>query len=235
MKVLVCGKGGCGKSTIVAMLAKYLANNGYRVLVVDTDESNPGLYRMLGLKKAKTLAEYLGGKKALKGALKEGVVLPKSLDEIPDEIISIRGNLGVVSIGKIEDAGEGCACPFAFLAREFLKGLDGDVILVDTEAGVEHFGRGVDAVVDVIVNVAEPSVESLELSEKIRRMAEKFGLGHVFVLNKALPDVEIDADVVIPYDPKLVYGSLEGREVEVLPQVEEIWKRIKSHNPTGYR
>lgn len=40
MKVLVCGKGGSGKSTVAALLAKSMARRGYGVLVVDSDESN---------------------------------------------------------------------------------------------------------------------------------------------------------------------------------------------------
>ncbi len=235
MKVLVCGKGGCGKSTIAAMLAKYLVNNGYRVLVVDADESNPGLYRMLGLQKAKTLAEYLGGKKSVKKAIKDSISLPESIDEIPSEILSVKGKLAVISIGKIEDAGEGCACPYAFLAKEFVKKLklkDDEVVVVDTEAGVEHFGRGLDLFVDVIVNVAEPSMESVELSNKIMKMAEKLKLKRILLLNKALPNItekiRIEPDVVIPFDQTLIYDSLEGREVEVMPQIEELWQKIKS-------
>jgi len=42
MKVLVCGKGGSGKSTITALLAKSMAKKSYHVLVVDSDESNSG-------------------------------------------------------------------------------------------------------------------------------------------------------------------------------------------------
>ena len=40
-------KRGCGKSTIAALLAKAMANRGYRVLVIDSDESNFGLHRQL--------------------------------------------------------------------------------------------------------------------------------------------------------------------------------------------
>jgi len=41
--------------------------------------------------------------------------------------------------------GEGCACPMGALARNFLKNTETtpeDIVLVDTEAGIEHFGRG---------------------------------------------------------------------------------------------
>ena len=38
MKILVCGKGGCGKSTVVALLAREMAERGNKVLVIDSDE-----------------------------------------------------------------------------------------------------------------------------------------------------------------------------------------------------
>ena len=46
-KIAVCGKGGSGKSTVAALMARGLQDRGARVLVVDSDESNPGLYRVL--------------------------------------------------------------------------------------------------------------------------------------------------------------------------------------------
>ncbi|MCX5997793.1 MAG: AAA family ATPase [Chloroflexi bacterium] len=42
-KVAVCGKGGSGKTTVVALLAMALKQSGRRVIVIDADESNPGL------------------------------------------------------------------------------------------------------------------------------------------------------------------------------------------------
>ncbi len=64
MKVLVCGKGGSGKSTITALLAKAMARKGYNVLVVDSDESNFGLHRQLGVEMPEDFTNYLGGKKS---------------------------------------------------------------------------------------------------------------------------------------------------------------------------
>lgn len=48
MKISVCGKGGSGKSTVVTLLAEELGRRGWRVVVVDSDESNSGLHRLLG-------------------------------------------------------------------------------------------------------------------------------------------------------------------------------------------
>ena len=65
MKILICGKGGCGKSTIVALLAKEIAVRKSKVLVIDSDESNIGLHSRLGMQKPEDFMNYFGGKKVL--------------------------------------------------------------------------------------------------------------------------------------------------------------------------
>ncbi len=48
MRVAICGKGGSGKTTVAALLARSLADRGYRVLAIDGDP-NPNLAMALGL------------------------------------------------------------------------------------------------------------------------------------------------------------------------------------------
>ena len=61
MKITICGKGGCGKSTITSLLAKALARRGKEVLVIDSDESNYGLHRQLGMELPGDFTGYFGG------------------------------------------------------------------------------------------------------------------------------------------------------------------------------
>ena len=65
MKITVCGKGGCGKSTVTSLLAKALAGLGKEVLVIDSDESNYGLHRQLGMELPGDFTGYFGGKESV--------------------------------------------------------------------------------------------------------------------------------------------------------------------------
>ena len=165
---------------------------GYQVLVVDSDESNSGLYRILGFDRAPIpLMELLGGKRGLKQKMSQSQVLTQTdiwIRDIPPEYILDKDGIRLVAIGKILQALEGCACPMGVLSREFLKKLrlkDKEITIVDMEAGVEHFGRGVETSIDNVLIVVEPSLESITLAERIDSLAEGSGVSDTWaVLNK---------------------------------------------------
>ncbi|MDD5311833.1 MAG: P-loop NTPase [Dehalococcoidia bacterium] len=200
-KIAVCGKGGSGKSVVTALLAFALKDGDMRVLVVDSDDSNPGLHRMLGFPDVPSpLIEFMGGKgkveKDIEARIRSGVPEPLvnllmnniSVKDIPDQYIMHRDRISFITVGKIFMALEGCACPLGIVSRSFLNGLQlapAEVVLVDMEAGVEHFGRGVETGVDCVLVVVEPSLDSIEIAVKIKQMSEQIHIGDVWaVLNK---------------------------------------------------
>jgi CO dehydrogenase maturation factor len=196
MKILICGKGGSGKSTVASLIAKNLQTKGNRVLVVDADESNYGLSAQLGLKEPKELMDQIGGKKAVldkmwtsRSAGEKASIFTEtwSFDQIPRDCVSKKNNLYLLQIGKVKHFGEGCACPMGGLSRDFLAHLKlgkKDVVVIDTEAGVEHLGRGIAGNVDVVLVVLDPSYESIKLAEKITAMAKEGGKPTYLILNK---------------------------------------------------
>jgi CO dehydrogenase maturation factor len=144
-------------------------------------------------------------------------------------------------IGKIHHMGEGCACPMGVLSKKFLASLetaDNEVVLVDAEAGVEHFGRGIVGECDLIVGVVDPTAESFLLARKMAQMAESGGKAICFILNKVEPEIEdfmkqqLDAATVvgvIPKDHAIFMNSLEGRALSrTLPEIDEICREIKN-------
>lgn len=244
MKVLVCGKGGSGKSTITALLAKTMAKRGYNVLVVDSDESNFGLHRQLGVEMPEDFTNYLGGKKALGEKMIEALQKKEpisvfedkwQISDIPEAYTVEKGNIKVMAIGKIHDFGEGCACPMGALAKNLLKNMETtseDIVLVDTEAGIEHFGRGVEEGCDLVLMVLDPSYESIRLSEKIKELTERAGKPFFFIFNRAdkigiqfmMETVEKTHFLAsVPSDTEVFRAGLAGEELNVeLPEIEAI-------------
>ena len=125
MKITICGKGGCEKSTVTSLLAKEFARMGKAVLVVDSDESNFGLHRQLGVELPRDFTEYFGGKdkafkKMMAGEILDTVKLSAfaekffsqafTISEIPQEYVAKKDGVMLISSGKIHRANEGCAC-----------------------------------------------------------------------------------------------------------------------------
>ncbi|MDD1723511.1 MAG: P-loop NTPase [Methanospirillum sp.] len=181
--MVICGKGGCGKSTILALLARQYAAEGKKILVIDTDESNTGLHRLLGMDAPDDLIDFLGGKKPVTEKIMNSLPDLSSLhffshpicvNKLPAGYVTKKGSIKLVSIGKIHSFGEGCACPMGIVAKQFLSGLtdqDDEIVLVDTEAGIEHFGRGIEEGTDLILMIVDPSYESVLLTRKISEMS----------------------------------------------------------------
>ena len=194
MKILICGKGGCGKSTITTLLAKEYARQGKRVLVADCDESNFGLHQQLGLDLPQDFTDYVGGKQKVMQLSAGGPMnmdplftKPMTIDQIPEQYISRKDNILLMAPGKIKNANEGCACAFSIVMCMFLPMLqmgENDVLLMDMEAGIEHFGRGTANNGDKVLMVIDPSLESVKLAEKVSEFCQ--GISHpvYYVLNK---------------------------------------------------
>ena len=249
MKIVICGKGGSGKSSVVATLARALATENITVLVVDCDESNTGLHRLLGLDRPVNLLDHLGGKKALKQKMNQA--LPDandplmggrlSIDTLPPDCVSKNGRIHLAAVGKIHEAGEGCACPMGMLSKNVLSRLDmadDQVVLIDTEAGIEHFGRGVDGGCDLILGVVDPSFESFELAGRIAAMAGALATEFAFILNKvddrsaAVMADHVDEDRIIarlPFSDDVFMSSLKGEPLNSdMPEIAPVCDLIKN-------
>jgi len=240
MKVLVCGKGGCGKSTIVVLLSKEMAERKNKVLVIDSDESNTGLHLRLGMTKPEDFMNYFGGKKILFERTKE-ITGKWKLDDLPKEYLSEKGNIQLLSMGKIYEFGEGCACPINVLSSRMLEILDvgeKEFLIVDTDAGIEHFGRGVEKGVDLLVVIIDPSRDSILLAQKISDLGKQVNKPTYYVLNRVnretekllLDSVDKEKVIAIIYENKDVFMScLSGNELTIsLEGIKEIADRIES-------
>jgi CO dehydrogenase maturation factor len=250
MKVFICGKGGSGKSTLSALIAVALKNQGYRVLLIDADESNFSLHRMMGVAHPVSLMDSLGGKKGFRAKIapafpQKSEEIPFTdrvrINEIPEACIAKTDGIRLLVIGKIHHFGEGCACPMGALSKLILSKLDiteNEVVIIDTAAGVEHFGRGIDADGDLILAVIDPTYESFELAKKMYDMATNAAVDMFFVLNKVdekIRGVMVDkvkpekVIAAIPYTQAVFMDNLEGKKLETsLHEIDPVCQFIQN-------
>ena len=117
---------------------------------------------------------------------------------------------------------------------------DKEVVIVDMEAGVESFGRGVERNVDMVLMIVEPSFESMALAEKINYMAEGMGISRVkAILNKVpmettrrkmieeLVRKNIKISGTVFYDPIISEAGFEGKAPADSKAQEEVGGIVK--------
>ena len=253
MRILICGKGGSGKSSFVTLMSRVLHDKGYKVIVLDGDASNPGgLARlMFGLKRGpEPLIEFFGGRKNVECPVDDPTPLTRlsdswavternvDLSEIPPEYFVEKENIVLFQAGKIEEAYEGCDGPMSKVNRDFV--VEEYVTLIDVEAGIEHFGRGVEKNVDIVIVVADPTFESFSIAEKVAKLCRQMAIQRVWtILNKVqskelesvmvhgLKNKEVEILGAVHYDPEILKAGLMGTHLGKCGAIEDVRRIIE--------
>lgn len=217
MLIAVVGKGGSGKTTTSAVLARTFARHGLATLALDCD-TNPNLGISLGLGEEATEALV-----ALRDAVDTG---DQDHASSVDEMVRIFGvdapdgvRLAVVS--AIQNPDPGCPCcgisPEQMLGQLTRSDL---VVVADFEAGLGTVMRLNGDPVDVVVVVVEPTAKSLEVGRRAADLVRESQLGRVVVtanrvhddddmarVTAAFPDLEL---FIVPDDPAIVDAERHG-------------------------
>lgn len=196
MRVALAGKGGAGKTTISATLARTLARSGRPVVGIDAD-SNPNLSLALGVDR-ETAAEVGGMPTALVSRRLGGTALTTTVDDALEQHATLAPDgVRVVLMGMPAHADEGCLCS----AHAVVGALLGDLglrreiaTIMDMEASPEHLSRGTARHVDQLLLVTEPYYRSLETARRMAVLAEELQIPRVAVLgNKVRSEGDAEA------------------------------------------
>ncbi len=201
MKIAITGKGGVGKTTIASLLAHLYAEEGKNVIAVDADP-DANLASALGIpqneaEKIKPIAEMADLIEERTGA-KPGSMggtfrLNPRVDDIPEGIGYRMNRILLLTMGKVKAAASGCYCPENVLLRSLLRHLivkRSEVVIVDMEAGIEHFTRGTAESVDAFIVVVEPGQRSIQTARTVFEMAKNLGVQKVFVVANKVRTLE---------------------------------------------
>ena len=195
--IAVTGKGGVGKTTISALLVRYLVEkNKTPILVVDADP-NSNLNEVLGLGVNDTIGSIREEMAERSGALPGGMAKHDYLELKVQECLIEAEGFDLIVMGRPE--GPGCYCFANNVLRDVLKMLSKqyESIVVDNEAGMEHMSRRITSVMDHLLIVSDPSLRSMLAAERIQELVKqlKLSVGTLNLLlnrvrNGLTPEVE---------------------------------------------
>jgi len=184
VRIALAGKGGAGKTTISATLARLLARDGRTVVAVDAD-SSPNLAVALGVPRA-TAGAAAPLPASLVSRRLDGPALAQPLGRVLEGwAVAAPDGVRLLTMGAPGHAEEGCLCSAHATVSAVLADLGQqpaiDAVL-DLEASPEHMSRGTARHADVLLLVGEPYYRALEAVRRLAGLAAELPIPRVAVV-----------------------------------------------------
>lgn len=199
-RVVITGKGGVGKTTLTSCLATVLSQDGINVLAVDEDPQMNLPYALgLGVERAAKIvplnlnSDYIEEKTGInpkKNSWGSMFKLNPDVDDVVERFgMKVADNLNLLVMGTVKQAGGGCLCAENVLLDSTIRHLalrENEGILLDTQAGVEHFGRALSRGFSHCLIVSDDTFNALNVACHSADLAHQIGIPNVcLVVNRA--------------------------------------------------
>ncbi len=222
--IVTMGRGGTGKTTFVALMAKYLTEQGsVPLLLVDADPDQ-NLAEMVGVdletSGKKTIAELLSETFIARGGTTVGIPPSRRIEnQIWEQGLYEGRNFDLMSVGT--KWVEGCYCLPDAALRNALAAITRQYryILIDSPGGLEHLNRKIASDVDTIFDVLGPSSKSFAHVRRAHRVIQEVGITFrrfYIVGGYAFPaelDTKAVAETGLPYLGKIASDEIVAEQV----------------------
>jgi CO dehydrogenase maturation factor len=249
--IALAGKGGVGKTTIAAMVIKYLAQTQLgAILAIDADPSS-NLNMVLGLDLAWTVGDIredmlaqvqqslLQGGAAM-GTIQGGMSKADYLDFEVRSSLSEGERFDLIAMGRPE--GPGCYCAVNHNLREVVDSISKGYrwVVIDNEAGLEHLSRRTTRDVEHLLMVSDPTQRGIVATERINEIVKDLDINieNIYlILNRVMGEIpaplieKIDALGVdflgtVPADQDLMAFEFTGRPLVELGDESPVYQAV---------
>ncbi len=245
------GKGGTGKTTIAGLLIRYMLEHGMKPLLAIDADANSNLNEVLGVPLEGTLSD---AREDMKTKVPTGMTKDIFMEMKVEQALIESEGFDLIAMGRPE--GAGCYCAANNLLTTLIERLIDNYpyIVIDNEAGMEHFSRLTQKDIDLLLLVSDPSRRGLSAACRIAELVKTLPIRvsrTVLVINQVREQasgeaaetrrwpeevyriIGEDAIACFPEDPLISQFDLEGKPTVTLPEnapvllaAEELFARL---------
>jgi len=245
--IALAGKGGTGKTTVAAMIVRYLVENQTGpILAIDADPAS-NLPLVLGVRAEQTVGDIredmldlVQSSGALAGSMPGGMSKQEYLDYQVQMALEEGERVDLLVMGRPE--GQGCYCAANQMLRVIIDrlGKQYDYVVIDNEAGMEHLSRRTTRDVDVLLLVTDPTQRGIVTAQQMKEMVPglEIGVGRMYLivnrlrgqipvpLEEAIRKTGLDLLGTVPEDPVMAEFEFTGRPLVQLPEETMVYQSV---------
>lgn len=231
--IAISGKGGTGKSTIAALIIRWISDHiSKSILAIDAD-CNVNLNDILGLNLINTVGAIREEMKDKVNDLPGGMTKQQYLEFKFQSGLVETPDFDLLAMGYPE--GPGCYCYANNLLRDIITATASnyEFIIIDNGAGMEHLSRRTTQDIDYMLIISDPTIRGIKTAGKISRLIrdletrvnEKY-----LILNRVKNSIHPSVlESIKSEDLKLISTVIEDNEISDMDsRGESIWEIAKS-------
>ena len=225
--IAISGKGGSGKTTIAALIIRWLSEHAVQsILAVDAD-SNVNLNEVLGVECEETIGAIREELKYRVSDLPGSMTKQQFLEYQVQSTLSEAPKFDLLAMGRPE--GPGCYCYVNNLLRDILNTLSKnyEYVVIDNQAGMEHLSRRTVQNIDYLLIISDPTVRGIHAAGKISKLLKELDTRvhkKFLILNRVHDSVPRPVKKVIKDEGFLLLSSIP--EDEKLLKMDQTGKPI---------
>lgn len=239
--VAVAGKGGTGKTTTAALIIRHLMKSGRVPLLAMDADPNANLADSLGVQVPDTIGTVLSDFMRERAQIPAGMTKQSYLDMKFHQILKEGKDMDMLVMGCPD--GPGCYCAANSILKDYFERLakNYEYVVVDNEAGMEHFSRKTAARIDTLIFCSNYSLKGLKTVKTLAVLVKelKIEVGERYLLVNRTPET-LEREFLdgvektgIPFlghtvmDPEIEESEIKGIPLINLPETSRTVLRFE--------